>query len=263
MLKDIWNHRTLIWAFVKRDLKGRYIGSTIGFLWSVIQPLVMILIYAILFSKIMEQKAAGSTGLGSLGYVVYLCAGILPWMTMQDTFIRSCGIFIENASLIKKVAFPPVILVAYVVLVGFINLLIGFSVFFIVMLIAGVKFGAFLLLLPVSLFIYLLFLFTFSLILATFHIFFRDTQQIVSLIMTIWFWATPIVYLPKIIPKNLQWIVEVNPANFLVNIFRDPIYANQFYHWREASVFLLSTIIILILGGAMFRKLRKHIPDEI
>jgi lipopolysaccharide transport system permease protein len=263
MLKDIWKHRTLIWAFVKRELKGRYIGSTIGFLWSVIQPMVMILIYAILFSKIMEQKVPGSTGLGSLSYVVYLCAGILPWMTMQETFIRSCGIFIENASLIKKVAFPPVILVAYIVLVGFINLLIGITAFFVIMLIAGVKFGAFILLLPVSLAIYLLFLFTFSLILATFHIFFRDTQQIVSLVMTVWFWVTPIVYLPDKIQAVPKWIFEVNPANFLINIFRDPIYANQFYHWREASVFILSTLLILLFGIAIYKKLRKHIPDEI
>jgi ABC-type polysaccharide/polyol phosphate export permease len=262
MLKDIWKHRTLIWAFVKRDLKGRYIGSTVGFLWSVIQPLVMILIYAILFSKIMQQKV-GTSNLGNLEYVVYLCAGILPWITMQDTFIRSCGVFIENASLIKKVAFPPVILVANIVLAGFINLLIGFAVFFAVMLIAGVKFGWYILLFPVSLAVFFIFLFTFSLILATFHIFFRDTQQIVSLLLTVWFWATPIVYLPKIIPENLRFIIEINPANFLINIFRDPIYANQFYHWREASVFLLSTILILILGSAMFKKLRKHIPDEI
>lgn len=263
MLKDIWNHRTLIWAFVKRELRGRYIGSTVGFLWSVIQPLVMIIIYAVLFSKIMQQKLPSATDLGNLGYVVYLCAGILPWMAMQETFTRACGVFIENAALIKKVAFPPVILVANIVIAGFINFLISLVAFFGVTLISGVKFGWYLLLLPVSLVIFFIFLFTISLILATFHIFFRDTQQIVSLILTVWFWATPIVYLPKIIPENLKFLQEINPANFLVNIFRDPIYANQFYHWREASVFLLSTILLLVLGSAMFKKLRKHIPDEI
>jgi ABC-type polysaccharide/polyol phosphate export permease len=131
------------------------------------------------------------------------------------------------------------------------------------MLIAGMRFGSYLLLLPISISIFVIFLFTFSLILSTVYIFFRDTQQIVLLLMTVWFWATPIVYMPKIIPKGMKFITEMNPANFLVNIFRDPIYQNKFYHWREAAVFVLGTLLLLFLGSKMFKKLRKHIPDEI
>jgi len=263
MLKDIIEHRTLIWAFVKRDLKGRYIGSTIGFLWSVIQPLAMILVYTVIFSQIMSSKLPGTAALGKMGYVIYLCTGILPWIAMQETFLRACGAFIEHSAMIKKVSFPPIILISYIVIAGFINLLISFSVFLLIMLIAGVKLGAYTLLLPVSLLIFLFFLFTVSFFLAMVHVFFRDTQQIVSLILTVWFWVTPIVYLPSLIPEGLRFVTEINPANYLVNLFRDPIFYNQFYHWREASVFLLSTLLLFVLGSAIFKKLRKHIPDEI
>lgn len=263
MIKEIWEHRALIWAFVKRELRGRFVGSTVGFLWTVIHPLAMILVYTIVFSKIMQMKLPDTASLGQMGYVVYLCAAILPWLTMQETLLRSCTIFIEFSSLIKKVSFPPIILVAYIVISGFINLLIGFSVFFILMLFLGVKFGPFLLLLPLTLLIFLLFTFAVSMLLSCVNIFFRDTQQIVSIFLTVWFWVTPIVYLPSIIPKELLFVTEVNPMNFLMNMFRDPIFYDTFYHWREASVFLLSVVILLIFSSAVFKKLRKHIPDEI
>jgi lipopolysaccharide transport system permease protein len=263
MLKEIWHHRSLVMAFVRRDLRGRYIGSTVGFLWSVIHPLAMILVYSIIFTQIMSSKLPGAATLGSLGYVVYLCSGLLPWITMQDTLVRSCTIFIEHANLIKKVAFSPIILVAYLVIAGFINLLISLSVFLVVMIIAGAKFGIYAALLPLSLLIFIVFVFSVSLILASVHVFFRDTVQIVSIFLTVWFWVTPIVYLPSLIPESLQFVTEVNPANFLVNLFRDLLFYNQFYHWREAAVFTLMTIFLLIFSTKIFSKLRKHIPDEI
>ncbi|MBN2134763.1 MAG: ABC transporter permease [Acidobacteria bacterium] len=263
MLKDIWANRTLIWAFTKRDLRGRYAGSTVGFLWSVIHPLAMILVYTIVFSEIMKTKLPATAELGQMGYVVYLCAAILPWISMQETLIRSCTVFIEYSALIKKVSFPPVILVAYIVTAGFINMLISFGVFFIIMFLTGVGFGIHILLLPVSLLIYYLFTFAMGLILSSVNVFFRDMQQIVSIFLTVWFWVTPIVYLPKALPENLRFVTEMNPMNYLMNLFRDPIFENQFYHWREAILFTISSLLLLIIGRAIHKKLRKHIPDEI
>ncbi len=263
MIREIWQQRTLIWAFVKRDLKGRFAGSTVGFLWTVIHPLAMIIVYTVIFSQIMGGKHPDNLALGRLDYVVYLCAAILPWLAMQETLIRACSLFIEHASMIKKVAFHPIMLVVYISVTGLINLLISFSVFFAVMLLTGAKFGLYLLLLPVSLAIMFLFLLTMSIWLSCINVFFRDTQQIVSIFLTVWFWVTPIVYRPQIIPEGLKFITEINPLNYLMNLFRDPVYANQFYHWREAILFTSATVMLLILGLGVFKKLRKHIPDEI
>ena len=124
-LSQYYRHRSLVKHLVIRDFKSRYMGSSLGSLWSVINPLVMIVIYTVIFTKIMGARLPGMTS--GFAYSVYLCAGLLPWVSFADTVSRSTNIFMENSHLVQKVAFPKMVLLVYINIVGIINFIISLS----------------------------------------------------------------------------------------------------------------------------------------
>ncbi len=193
------SNREFFWLLLRRDLRVRYAGSTLGGLWSLIHPLMMIAIYMTIFSTIMQEKWAGGTApadayYGSIRYGVHLCAGLIPWLLFSDVLIRSTGTLIENGNFLQKVSFPPLILFASV----FCNALFvygsGYLCFMAILALMG-KVP------PVTAFAGLGVMVLLGLaaaglgmILAGLNVFFRDTGQVLTVLMQFLFWFIPIVY---------------------------------------------------------------------
>src|SRR5262249_9590833 len=212
-LHNIVNHRDLLWQMVGNDLKGRYVGSFLGLFWNVIHPLIQILIYTVVFSKIMGARLGEGSSSSPYAFSIYLCAGLLPWGVFVDIINRSTGVFWENANLVKKIAFPKILLYAYVIAASMANLAIIVTVFLVFLwfinalppFMSLLAWGAFLLL-------QVLFAAGIGLFTSVLNVFFRDVAQLTAIFLQIWFWFTPIVYVPNVLPS---WAREILPLNII------------------------------------------------
>lgn len=277
MIRNIADNAQLIWAFVVRDLKGRYIGSVMGLFWSVIHPLSQILVFSIIFSMINRGALVGLEG-GPLDYTIFLCSGLLPWIAFQEFQMRVTGVYVANANLIKKVQFPEEILVIQELISSLITLVISFTIFFIII----VFFGGWtptptFLLLPGILALQILFSLGIAFFMSTINVFLRDIGQIMSVILLTWFWLTPIVYPSTIIfkegppylvenllvPEWLHFSYTLNPWYYLSKWYREILYLDTVPEWPEVMGFVIVTIAVLTIGVLTHKALRKDIPDMI
>lgn len=272
-------HREFFWLLVRRDLKVRYAGSTLGSLWNLIHPLIMIAIYMAIFSSLMGQARAQASGAstgfvdyGTLTYGVHLCAGLLPWLVFSDVLMRSTGTLVENASFLKKVSFPPIVLFTSALFnalliygtgfVGFVALLWAMGKAVPLAALGGLVLMALLGILAMGL----------GLIFAGLNVFIRDTAQVISILLQLLFWFNPIVYYKSLIlgagasgaaPALLE---RAGRVLFVLNPFERFITATQsLFGLAEASmapmdwaIVLLSPPLALAVGVYAFRRM---LPD--
>jgi lipopolysaccharide transport system permease protein len=261
ILRSLSHHWDLLWQMVATDLRGRYVGSSLGLFWTVIHPLVMITIYIVVFSQMMGAKLAGSTD--RYAYGMYLCSGLLPWLAFQEVVVRLTTIFPDNGNLVRKIAFPKALLFSYVTLSSAINLSIGLGLFVVAMMVTGhAVHGVFLLWIPFVA-LQLAFGLGLGIITSVLHVFVRDTAQFVSVAFQLAFWATPIVYVDTILP---DWVREAqywNPLAAFARTYHDIVlYGVAPSPLRTASLLGL-TCITLAIGTALYRHFRADILDEL
>ena len=257
MIYNLWKYREFILSCVKREFKARYKGSMLGVLWSIFQPLAMIIVYTVIFSQVMKSKLSGMEGV-PFAYSIYLCAGLLTWNLFQDTLNSCISVFLGSANLMKKVSFPRICLPAITVCSSFLNFVIGFSLFLAFMLIIG----AF----PWTSFIFVLLIllvqtaFTVGLGigLGVLNVFFRDIGQMFNVILQFWFWFTPVVYPLKIVPENIVWLMSFNPMYYIISSYQSVFVYNQIPSlWGLLGVLVLS----ILLSAWSLRIYRKHVGE--
>jgi lipopolysaccharide transport system permease protein len=275
MLKRILDNQQLIWAFVVRDLRGRYIGSMMGIFWTIIHPLSQILVFSIIFSLINRGRLVGLEG-GPLDYTIFLCAGLLPWIAFQEFLMRSTGVFVAQANLIKKVQFPEEILIIQELVSSLITLGISYSIFIaIVLIFGGWRPSLHFLLIPGIVALQVLFSLGIAFFMSTINVFLRDIGQIMGVILMTWFWLTPIVYPPQIVfrdsvnmrgllvPEWLWLSFTLNPWYYLSKWYREVFYMETVPEFNEVMSLFLLSILILIFGIKTYKNLRSDIPDMI
>jgi len=260
-LKDLLSHWDLLWNFVARDFQGRYAGSLIGIVWNVIHPLVLIVIYIVVFSRIMGARLPGTSDV--YGYGIYLCAGLLPWNAFAEVISRSTTVFIDQSHLLKKVNLPKKVLSASVALSGLINFLIVYAIFFVFLLLTGHRLGWATLVLPPLVAFQFVFAIGLGLVLATLHTFFRDVAQLVSVVLQFWFWLTPIVYLEDVIPDAARGVLHLNPMYYFVRGYRLAIVPDGAPAWPLIGTTALLALGALVAGSVVFLTLKDEIVDEV
>jgi lipopolysaccharide transport system permease protein len=276
MWRDFWNHRGLIWELVKRDLRGRYAGSTLGLTWSIIQPLVWITVYAIALGGVAVGRMGGmgriaehlpgepATLPAMYIFILYLCVGIITWNVFQEGTNRCANVFVENANLIKKVAFPESILPVTVILSTIVRFLIELVIF--LALVAFLRYlpGWVLIFVPVILILQIIFTFGISMLLATLNVFFRDVSHVTAIGLFILFWLTPIVYPQDFLPDWYErTILQVHPIHHMIALYRDVFLNHTAPDPKFLGVFALMSLGSLALGTFAYKRLRREIPDFI
>jgi lipopolysaccharide transport system permease protein len=263
MIPTLIAHRALLWDLVKRDLANRYAGSALGFVWTVIQPLALIVIFTLVFGRLMAVPTGEGTS--RAGFVTYLCAALLPWFVIADTLHRSSRLFIEHAGLVKKVSFPPVLLVGQIVGSGLLTLAVSFSLLLVVQAAAGRPPGAEVWILVPAFALLALLLAGFALGLAVLGVFFRDLQHLMPVITTIGFWLTPIAYTPNVLPAGILPLLAANPLLPVLSLFRRA--AGVEPAWSAGLVppawGMLLPLAVAACGSLLFRALSRDILDEI
>jgi len=278
MVHNILSHQHLIWAFVIRELRGRYIGSVMGIFWSVIHPLSQIVVFSVIFSMINRGAVVGFTEPRPLDYTIFLCSALLPWIAFQELIGKVSNVFLSNSNLIKKVQFPEEILVIQELISSMITMLISFSLFFIIVSIFGGWYPKpHFLLLPGVVALQILFSLGFAYLLSTLNVYLRDIGEITGVILMTWFWLSPIVYPSTIlftdvqnptfanlrIPQILHQIYTLNPWYYLAKWYRQVIYIGEVPEFNEVAGFSIVTMVVFTIGIAVYKRLRKDIPDLI
>ena len=200
-VKKIYLQHDLIRNFVVRDLKARYIGSFMGFFWSVINPIVLLVSYSFVFMVIFDMRSADRRAAHQL-FLLFLFCSILPWLFFQDTLQRSSTIIVDNANLVTKTIFPTEILPLTVLLAGLVNHLIGFAILMAIILFVLGKVSILILFVPVYSVILMLFTLGLAWFISSLNVFVRDISQVLGVVLTFWFWFTPIFYTGSRVPER-------------------------------------------------------------
>ena len=260
-LLAIWRYKDFVRGMVLREFRGRYRGSLLGSVWSILHPMALIFIYTIVFSKVMGARIKGVED--TMAYGIFLCGGLLPWGYFTELLGRCPDIFIDQANLLKKVNFPRSTLPVVLFLSTTINFIIVFTIFLFFLLITGRFPGWSILGFIPLLLIQQSFTLGIGMSLGVFNVFFRDIGHIVKIALQFWFWVTPIVYPVSILPDRLRGLIELNPLTHFITAYQQIVLHNQ---WPQLILFkyhLIISIATLIIGFFLFRRLSGDIVDEL
>ena len=255
LVKNLYQYRELLKSNVKKEIRGKYKGSFLGVLWSFVNPLLQVLVYAIVFPYIMRVKTDN--------YLEYLIIGIIPW-TFFTTVISQGIITIRmNSGIIKKVYFPREILPISVAASGLVNFLISCIIILLFCIFGGIGVSWHLILLPVIAIIQ--FVFTLGLVFAlcAINIYIKDTEYIVQFIVNMLFYATPILYPVTLFPAGIRWILYLNPMTSIVEFYRDIFMYHTWPNISSLLLLVLSSLVIFFIGLLIFRKLEKRFAEEV
>jgi len=249
---EILRYRDLVLALVARELKVRYRRSAIGFTWTMLQPLLMMLVLQVVFSALFRFQVAN--------YPVYAMAGILFWNFFSQSVVASMNSLRGNAQLLKKVPVPKAVFPIATVASGVINLVFALVPLLLILVITGHPLTPALLFLPVAILLAALFTLGAGLLLSPLSIFFNDIVEMITVILSVLMYLTPIFYPKEIVPPKMRWIVRFNPLRSILEVFRDPIYYGKVPPLSHLTVSCLIVLVALGVGAWAFRKSSDRIP---
>lgn len=263
---ELITYRELIYNLTIKELKSRYKSSVLGFVWSLLNPLAMMLVFTVVFGVLMRNDQIDK-------FPLFLLCGLLPWNFFSAAVMTGTHSIVSNSNLVKKVYFPREVLPISTVLSALVNFLLGFILLFGALLIFGSQLSPWLWLLPVVMLIQTIFSLGLVLFLSTLQVFYRDTAMVMDVVMLAWFFVTPIFYAVDRLPESLmlfgvEWDVHrlfyiLNPMASIVQAYRDLLY----YGYRTDLDFFLRTavtaIAILIFGYWFFLRHSGRFGEEV
>ena len=261
-LTALWQYRAFITASVRREFQVKYQNSMLGALWTVLNPLAMIVIYTVIFSQVMKAKLPETDSI--YAYSVYLCAGIIAWGLFSEVIGRCQTLFIDNANVLKKLSFPRLTLPIIVVLSALLNFAIITGLFLAFLVLSGQWIGwSILLAIPVLL-IQLLFSFGLGMSLGILNVFFRDIGYLFNIVIQFWFWLTPIVYPATILPDFIKpLILTWNPMAPIISAYQTIFVYGKQPDWHSLLIPSLVGLSMLIIGFYLYQKHAHEIVDEL
>ncbi|WP_068779036.1 ABC transporter permease [Paenibacillus sp. GM2] len=249
----------MVWDMVKRDFRNKYAGSTFGLFWNLLLPIAYILIYTTVFSQLMAAKLPNMNN-SQFDYSVYLSSGILAWTVFNITITRFQNVFIENSNIVKKIYFPKSILVFSLMVSSIIELLINYSLLLLVLLGIGYELHINYIAVLIIIILQQIFCTGIGLVLSVLNVHFRDLNQITSILLQVWFWLTPIVYVKDILPDGLKRIMTFNPLYYFIESYQLLVLKGDFVNFINI---LLISLITFLFGWIIYKKMVNEVSDLI
>lgn len=259
LFKDLYNYRELLKSNVKKEIRGKYKGSFLGILWSFVSPLLMTLVYAIVFPFLMR-------GAGYEHYTTFLIIGILPWTWFTTNIAQGTFTIIGNGPIIKKVYFPREILPISVVTSGLVNFLISCIIMVLFVLCSGIGFSINILFLPLVILAQYLFTLGIIFITSAINVYIRDLEYIINFIIQMLFYGTPILYSADMFANAPKWIatlININPMGVIITCYRDVLYWKTTPNVVSLLIVIGLGFLLSIVGLMIFRKLSKGFAEEV
>lgn len=261
ILRPVWKYRGFVLGSVKREFQTKYRNSLLGAAWNIINPLAMIVVYTVIFSQVMQTRLPGVAN--TFGYSIYLCAGVLTWGLFTEITTRSQNMFLDNANLLKKINFPRLCLPVAVVANGLLNFSIVFSLFSLFLLISGNFPGLVSLALIPLLALLVFFAIGLGMVLGVLNVFFRDVGHFFGIFIAFWFWLTPIVYSPEILPEKVRPLMALNPMSGFMIAVQGVLVRGEWPRWSSLIYLGILTFVLCLLGLHLFRSRVGEMVDEL
>jgi lipopolysaccharide transport system permease protein len=260
-LRLLIRYRQLIQSLAARELKARYRGSLLGFFWSFVNPLLLLLIYSFVFTVVLP----GTRPEGYEPYALFMLCGLLPWTWFSSSLLESSNALITGGNLIKKVLFPAEILPITTVLANLAHFCLGLPILAVFLIYYGTTVSFFeLLWFPIIVVVQLLLTLGLAFIVSALTVYFRDVRDLLMNLLTLWFFLTPIIYPASMAPPWAQTMLNLNPFTHLAISYQEVLFRPGPFHevWRLAIVGGISVLVFLI-GYFIFDRLRDTLADEI
>ncbi len=265
-LQNLYKYRVLVQSLVSRELKARYRGSILGFFWSFFNPLLLLIVYTIVFSYILPNRA-----LETQPYGLFLFIGLLPWTWFSSSLLEASNVIMSGGNLIKKIIFPAEVLPVVSVLSNMIHFLLGTPILVLFMIIYRVPFTWCALFFPLIVFIQLILTLGFSLLISSLSVHFRDLRDILANFLTLWFFCSPVIYPltfaiqqdDQVIARIFQRVLYINPISYIMDGYHQTLFHGSLPDWRYLMIVLACSIAIFIIGYFVFDRLRDTFAEEV
>lgn len=296
LVRQCFTFRELLGSFIRRELRQRYVGTVFGRLWPIMQPLMVLGVYYLVFVRILNMRLTNEhwdrifepygdpKAVSTQFSLLLLCGGLIPWLATAEYLMRCTNVVLENANLVKKIAFPSEILPLYLLGSAAVNLLVMLAVFVLLAWTATPFQAPLVWTLPLTILMHGAFLVGLGFILATTNVFIRDMNQLVPIVVNLWFFLTPIVYVKELLPAEtaaaLGWIFAVNPFAWFVDLYRwalvfpaemryttdsdgvPVLVSTATIVWTFVRCFVVSALV-LALGYRFFMSKKDKFADEL
>jgi ABC-type polysaccharide/polyol phosphate export permease len=260
-LGAFFEQRWLFFSFVEREITKSFKGSYLGIFWTVLEPLLLLTVYTIVFSGILRVRFVPDGTTANFG--IYLFCGLLPWLAFAGGVTRSVRVVRSNSNLVKRVMFPLEMLPASTVVAALASQLFGLVALLVLVFVIDGELQWTLVLVPLLLVPQLLFTLGIGYIGAVIGAFVRDLQEAISALMRLWFFMTPIIYPLDKVPEQYRFLLELNPMTLLVYNYRRVVLEGNLPDWGDMLQFSIIGVVLAIIGFFIFRKMKKHFADVI
>lgn len=256
-IKEIISYRDMVGGLVKRDLRGRYKGSILGFLWNFLNPMCQIVVYIVVFSMIFRS--------GIDNYYAYLIIGMMPWNFFAEAVREGAGCIVHQADMVKKIYFPREILAISAVTSRFINFLITYIVVFVIILVTGVGISIKpLIFLPFMFVTEYFFSLGLTLLLAGIDVYFRDIEHIIGVLLMAWVWGTPVMYAMEATGDGiLGKVVSINPMTWFINAYHNILFDRMNPDSQTLLKCFIAAVVLMLIGEIVFIRLGKNFAEEL
>ncbi|HAS05585.1 MAG: ABC transporter permease [Lachnospira sp.] len=258
--KELYEYREMIISLVRKDLRGRYKGSVLGFLWTFINPLLQLIVYTIVFSIIMNTSYEQ--------YYLFLFVALVPWMFFSSSVTDGAASILKEKDMVKKIYFPREVLPISTVTSGFVNMILTFIVVFVVVIISGRGLNPLALLcLPVVMIVEYILCLGIALIVSSLTVYLRDLQYILGIFVMALQYLTPVMYGVDMVERSSagKWLVmmfNLNPMTPIIKIYRQIIYYGEVPELGSLLIAVAVGVVFIVVGEILFKRLQKGFAEE-
>ena len=255
-IKELCAYKEMICGLIHRDLRGRYKGSLLGFLWNFLNPVFQIAVYIVVFSAVFR------TGIEK--FYVYLLVGIMPWNFFADSLVQGAGCILMESNLVTKIYFPREVLPVSLVCSKLIGFLISYGIVILIMLAGNYGMNLYVILaLPSVIILHFLFTLGLVLLLSSLDVYFRDFQYMTGILLNALFWATPVMYSVDMLGSKLRLLILLNPMTSFISLYQNILYYKVMPSSRQWALAMVLALFALVGGEWVFLKLEKKFAEKL
>ncbi len=256
-LKLLWNYRELLWNLANREITQRYKQSVLGYAWVILNPLFQLIVMSFVFDVVLRVSSLG------VPFILFLSAALLPWNLFTQSLTSSSNVLVSNSHLITKIYFPREILVYSTIIAKMVDFFYSCLVLIFFLIIFKIPVTIYYLWLPLIFVIQLFLMAGIALLVAALNLFYRDIQYLLTLILLLWMYVTPIMYPIEMIPAQYRFIMSLNPMAVIVNAYRQVLLSGNPPNLYSLTVAGLISFAVFAFGFTVFKKLEGEFADYV
>jgi ABC-2 type transport system permease protein len=253
--KDVFDYRQMLTSLVRKDLRSRYRGSFLGFLWTFVNPLLQLIVFSFVFPVILKNT--------EVNFPLFLFVALLPWMMITGSVQASTTSIVANSNLVKKIYFPRQIIPLSITTANLVNYLYTFIILIPILLLSGINLSYEIVYLILPIVIIYVISFSLGLIFSSLYVKFRDLEHIIGIFIMLWFYLTPVVFPTTIFPENILRYIRLNPLVSIMDFIRDILLYDTTPKFNTLIYPSLFAIVTLVIGILVFSVNQKSFAEEL